>query len=155
MASVCTPVTVVTAIMDGRPHGTTVSAFSSLSLRPPMVLVALNRQSRLLRLIRTTGRFGVNVLGSGQAELALAFARSGDDRFDRVAWTTDCGLPRLPDTVAWLACEIVHAVDGGDHMIALGQVIDASHQQELDPLTYYQRAFGSYASTQETWADGS
>ncbi len=43
MAGVCTPVTVVTALDGDRPHGTTVSAFASLSMAPPMVLVALDR----------------------------------------------------------------------------------------------------------------
>src|SRR5438105_11403406 len=77
MASVCTPVSVVTAMADHLPHGTTVSAFASLSLDPPMVLVALDRGSDLLALVRRTGRFGLNVLSGAQSHLALRFARKG------------------------------------------------------------------------------
>lgn len=77
MSGVATPVSVVTAMDDGRPHGTTVSAFSSLSMQPPMVLVALDRRSELLGLITSSLRFGINVLGGGQSALALAFARKG------------------------------------------------------------------------------
>lgn len=61
MAGVCAPVTIVTTHDDG-PHGATVSAFASLSLRPPMVTVALDRASGVLARILATGRFGVNVL---------------------------------------------------------------------------------------------
>jgi flavin reductase (DIM6/NTAB) family NADH-FMN oxidoreductase RutF len=64
MAGVATPVTVVTAMSDGLPHGTTVSAFASLSMNPPMVLVSLDRGSELLSLIQESRRFGVSVLGT-------------------------------------------------------------------------------------------
>src|ERR1700690_2023691 len=72
-----TPVTVVTSHVDRRPHGTTVSAFSSLSLEPPMFLVSLGQRSDLLKTIAYPGRFGVNVLAAGQQPLATAFARKG------------------------------------------------------------------------------
>ena len=77
MAGVATPVSVVTTLTDGRPHGTTVSAFASLSMDPPMVLVSLDRGSGLLARLAVGGVFGVNVLGRDQAPLALAFARKG------------------------------------------------------------------------------
>lgn len=66
MAAVASPVAVVTAMDGRRLHGTTVSAFASVSLTPPMVLVSLDNQSQLLAIIRRTGRFGLNVLGSHQ-----------------------------------------------------------------------------------------
>ncbi|HEY1665807.1 MAG TPA: flavin reductase family protein, partial [Trebonia sp.] len=81
LARVPTPVTVVTSHIDRRPHGTTVSAFSSLSLEPPMILVSLDQNSDLLKIIEESGRFGVNVLASGQQSLATTFARKGDDKF--------------------------------------------------------------------------
>ncbi|RZB16065.1 flavin reductase [Streptomyces sp. F001] len=81
MATVASPVAVVTAMNGRRPHGTTVSAFASLSLTPPMVMVSLDTRSHLLAIIRRTGRFGLNVLGTHQAELAAAFAHSGPDKF--------------------------------------------------------------------------
>lgn len=84
MAGVCTPVSVVTALDGDRPHGTTVSAFASLSMEPPMVLVALDRKSDLLALVRGSGLFGVNVLGSEQSALATRFARKGIAKFEHV-----------------------------------------------------------------------
>src|ERR1700721_3867871 len=94
LARVPTPVTVVTSHVDRRPHGTTVSAFSSLSLEPPMILVSLDQRSDLLKIIAETGRFGVNVLPAGQRARATAFARKGADKFAHAPWKMDPGAPR-------------------------------------------------------------
>ena len=96
MADVATPVSVVTALRDGAPHGTTVSAFASLSMSPPMLLVALDRRSDLLARLEHGQPFGVNVLGAHQAGLAAAFARKGADRFDGIEWTVDSGARAWP-----------------------------------------------------------
>ena len=77
MASVGAPVSVVTTLVDGLPCGTTVNAFASLSMQPPMVLMALDLGSDLLALMRQSGGFGLNVLSSSQTGLALNFARKG------------------------------------------------------------------------------
>lgn len=150
MAGVATPVSVVTAISDGRPHGTTVSAFASLSMNPPMVLVALDRGSELLTRVRECGRFGVNVLGSTQSALALGFAKKGGTgKFDGVHWELHDDRPRLPGAPGWLACEVTSLVDGGDHVVALGTVVAAG---TLDgrPLTYHGRVFGTHAHLEES-----
>jgi len=74
MAGVCAPVTVVTTMTDGVPDGATVSSFASLSLNPPLVSVAFDRGSALLRQIQAAGRFGVNVLGHAQDLARLVYA---------------------------------------------------------------------------------
>ncbi|MFD5258271.1 flavin reductase family protein [Streptomyces bobili] len=143
MASVCTPVSVVTAMADGDPHGTTVSAFASLSMTPPMVLVSLDRRSRLLAILRETGRFGLNVLGGDQSEIALTFARKAEDRFADVAWELEGGVPRLLGS-GFVACEVESLVDGGDHVVVLGGVLSADPLAGA-PLTYHARSFGTHA----------
>jgi len=145
MAEVCTPVSVITAMDGQRPHGTTVSAFMSLSLEPPMVLVALASDSDLLRLVRATGRFGVNVLGRHQADLAQNFARKGADKFDHAEWSLAGGVPRLTGVPGWLACRLADLVPGGDHLVALGAVVDAGTADGA-PLTYHQRRFGTHTA---------
>lgn len=146
MAGVATPVSVVTSMGDGLPHGTTVSAFASLSMNPPMVLVSLDRGSDLLALVRETGRFGVNVLGADQAAVALAFAKKGGPgKFSGVPWEADHDLPRLPGAPGWLACDVADLVDGGDHVVALGIVVAAGNV-EGRPLTYHGRIFGTHAA---------
>ncbi len=150
MAAVCAPVTVVTttgatSAGEPAPHGATVSAFASLSLRPPLVTVALDRRSALLARILAAGRLGVNVLGSGDDEIALRFARAaGADRFAGVPWTLAQRLPRLDCAAAWAACELRQAVDGGDHLLLIGQVVHAESRQAA-PLVYGHRTFGTHS----------
>jgi flavin reductase (DIM6/NTAB) family NADH-FMN oxidoreductase RutF len=145
MAGVPTPVSVVTAMDGDRPHGTTVSAFASLSLVPPMLLVSLDRQSDLLKLLRAKGRFGVNVLASDQAAVAKAFAVKGATKFDGINWRPAEGLPRLDGAAGWLACSVADLVDGGDHVIALGTVLTAEAAGRT-PMTYHARSFGTHAA---------
>lgn len=144
MAGVATPVSVVTTLTDGAPHGTTVSAFASLSMTPPMVLVSLDRGSELLARLGHGSVFGVNVLGSDQAALALAFARKGSDKFTGVDWAPDAGAPRLAGSPGWLACTVSQLVEGGDHVIVLGEVQRAATTAAA-PLTYHARTFGTHA----------
>lgn len=146
MAEVATPVAVVTSLGGGLPYGTTVSAFASLSMNPPMVLVSLDRGSDLLAVVRETGRFGLNVLGASQSALALAFAKKGGTgKFSGVRWEVDSGLPRIPGAPGWLACEVESLVDGGDHVVALGTVV-AADTVAAPPLTYHARVFGTHTS---------
>ena len=150
MAAVCAPVTVVTATGatsagEPAPHGTTVSAFASLSLGPPLVTVALDRRSALLALVLGTRRFGVNVLGAGDDEIALRFARAAAaDRFDGVPWTLSRGLPRLDCAAAWAACDLTRAVDGGDHLLLIG-LVGHAESRPAAPLVYGHRAFGTHS----------
>lgn len=144
MAGACAPVTIVTAAEGGRPQGATVSAFASLSLRPPMVTVALDHRSTLLKCIRRTGRYGVNVLGHGQDDAALAFATRGIDRFAAVEWRFDHGLPRLVHAPGWLVCDLSREVRGGDHCLLLGTVV-AAESRLAAPLVYGHRVFGTHS----------
>ncbi|MFC0447416.1 flavin reductase family protein [Rhodococcus jostii] len=141
MASLCSPVTVITAMNEDTPVGATVSAFSSLSLTPPMVTVALDRRSRVLSAITATGRMGVNILGERDQELALNFATGGIDKFAQTPWHPETGLPRLLDVPGWLGCDVARIVGGGDHVIVLGYVVTLE-QQHTQTLAYRNRRFG-------------
>lgn len=146
MSGVCTPVSVVTALDGTRPHGTTVSAFASLSMDPPMVLVSLDRTSDLLAVVRRAGRFGLNVLESRQAKLAKRFARKGMAKFDGVTWELEDDLPRLAGSSGWVACTVEKFIEGGDHVVALG-LVEAADSRPLAPLTYHARTFGTHTRT--------
>lgn len=143
LGSVAVPVTVVTALREGRPHGTTVSAFCSLSLEPPLVIVSLDRGSELLRIVRQTRRFGINVLREGQQEHALRFARKGSEKFEDVDWQEDRELPRLPGAAAWIACRAERMLPGGDHVIVTGLVEHAERRPDHRPLVYRERTFAT------------
>lgn len=149
MAIVPSPVTVITTVEDGTPAGTTVSAFTSLSLDPRLVLVSLDNRSDLLRQIRHTRRFGVNLLAEGQGDLAMRFARSRADRFAETSWALDSGLPRLGDTAAWIVCELGYELPAGDHTILAGAVHDADRSGR-PALVYSDRAFGTNSALAAT-----
>jgi len=138
-ASGVTVITTVTA--DREPAGCTVSAFSSLSLDPPLVLACIDRGRYLHQLLGTAPGFAVNVLRSDQGELALTFARPGADRF---AGVISClgrhGAPLLDGAIAHIECDREALLDGGDHTIVVGRVRGlATHDGE--PLIYTRGAF--------------
>src|ERR1035437_354736 len=145
MAGVCAPVTVVTTMTDGAPFGATVSSFASLSLDPPLVSVAFDRASTLLGQIQSAGRFGVNVLGHAQGDLAMTFARRGADRFAATDWFADHGLPRLADAAGWMVCDLNRCVEGSDHLLLFGLVRSASSRPHLPPQVYAHRPFGTHS----------
>ena len=142
LASVCTPVSVVSSHHDGRPHGTTVSAFCSLSLEPPLVLVSLARSSDLLAIVTQSRVFGINVLNHGQQDLAVNFARKGMDKFDGVDWELDRGVPRIIGAATWLVCKLEQLHEGGDHLIAVG-LVEHAESGPGNPLLYRYREFGT------------
>lgn len=145
MAGVCAPVTVVTTMTQDVPHGATVSSLASLSLNPPLVSVAFDRGSALLGRIQAAGRFGVNVLGQAQDELAVTFARRGGDRFATAHWHADHGLPRLAGASGWMVCELDRSIEAGDHLLLFGLVTAASSRPGLAPLVYAHRTFGTHS----------
>jgi flavin reductase (DIM6/NTAB) family NADH-FMN oxidoreductase RutF len=108
---------------DGRPCGLTASAFTSVSLDPPLVLVCVDHAAAAHPAFETHGWFAVNMLGTGQAPLSRRFALSGGDKFVGVPYREGrAGLPILDDVVAALECRIVHRYAGGDHTIFVGEV---------------------------------
>lgn len=135
-------VTVVTALHDGRPFGTTASAVTSLSLEPPMVLICMNRESETGQAIAASGRFAINVLGEDQAEAAVRFARKGADKFDGVPVTPgEWGEPLLHEALATLECRVSEQTTGGTHHVFLAEVDRASARGGA-PLAYYRGQFG-------------
>ncbi|XVS68035.1 flavin reductase family protein [Actinosynnema sp. CA-299493] len=142
LSRVLGPVAVVTTADDtGRRWGFTGSAFCSVSLTPPLVLVCLAKTASTHTAFRSAGRFMVNVLSQEQADLARRFAKSGVDRFaaqDTV--TCELGLPGLLEASARLACSTHQLVDAGDHSILIG-LVEATHAADDVPLAYWNRGF--------------
>src|ERR1700761_2531591 len=145
MAGVCAPVTVVTTAGPDGPAGSTVSAFASLSLHPPLVSAAFGLDSSLLPHIQRTGRFGINILAHGQEDVAVRFARRGVDRFAAVPWRTDHGLPRLTAASGWAVCELYKDVEAGDHRLLFGLVTQASRRDDTAPLVYADQTYGTHS----------
>uniref|UniRef100_UPI003D8AAC11 flavin reductase family protein n=1 Tax=Gordonia sp. B7-2 TaxID=3420932 RepID=UPI003D8AAC11 len=144
MAGVCAPVTVVTTADDDGPHGATVSSLASLSLRPALLSIALDRRSSLLSRIIATERFGVNVLNSTQDDIAMTFASRDLDRFGTTPWSPSNGLPRIDAVAGWAACELWQTIEAGDHLLLIGSVTHAASEQR-PPLVYGHRTFGTHS----------
>jgi flavin reductase (DIM6/NTAB) family NADH-FMN oxidoreductase RutF len=143
MANVAAPVSVVTTHAGGMPYGTTVSAFASLSMSPPMLLISLQDGSHLLSLLSVGARLGVNVLAASQTDVATRFAARREDKFAGVDWVLEDGAPSLPDSHAWVALKVARLVPAGDHVLVLGDVIRAVSRDD-HPLTYHRRSFGTH-----------
>jgi flavin reductase (DIM6/NTAB) family NADH-FMN oxidoreductase RutF len=128
---------------DG-PAGLTTNAVTSLSLDPLLLLVCFDNASRTLATVRSARRFAVNVLRDDQEELAAVFAskRVAREKFESVTHTVAHGVPVLDDALAWVACELVDLLPGGDHTIGIGSVIDGSAAPDGDPLLFFR---GGYA----------
>lgn len=141
-----TGVAVVTTWDGEHPWGTTVNSFSSVSLRPPLVLVAFDRGRRIAPALRATGRYAVNILGEDQQALSDCFAGAPapaptHDRGELcdAAWLTGpTGLPLLQAAIASLECTIVEVHPAGDHDLYIARVDAASAVGEQPmPLLYY------------------
>lgn len=149
MGHFATGVAVVTSCRDdGSAAGLTVSAVSSVSLTPVMILVCVDRGSQTHAWIEQSGRYAVNFLEEGRGEtLARRFAESDpEDRFRGTAWHAEhTGAPVLDDALAWMDCRVSAAVPAGDHTVFLGEVLSAD-AREGTPLLYYRGGYGRFTS---------
>ncbi|MGW6454913.1 flavin reductase family protein [Streptomyces sp. NPDC055078] len=138
-----TGVSIVTTYGPEGPYGMTAAALCSLSLEPPLTLVAIANESRTLARVRAHGSFGVNVLHAHQAPLAERFARPDQgpvDRFAGLAHDRIASVPVLRRALAWLACEVQDTHPGGDHTILTGLVRATGHSDGT-PLIWHNRRF--------------
>ena len=131
-----TGVTVLTTRGDETVHGMTANAFMSVSLRPPLVLVSVDRRARMSNLLHEGTRFGVNVLEAGQAVLSDHFAGravegSSEPRFELVHDT-----PLVEGALAHLVARVVRSYWGGDHSLFLGRV-EYARYGEGEPLLFH------------------
>jgi flavin reductase (DIM6/NTAB) family NADH-FMN oxidoreductase RutF len=142
-----TGVTIVTARDGDRIHGMTVSAFTEVSLDPPLVLVCADKRSSTHPVIAAGKVFAVNVLASDQADLSNRFASKKDEasRFDGLAYEVgETGAPLIDGVVANLDCRLVAAHDHGDHVVYVGEVVDLRYH-EREPLLYHSGSYGVFA----------
>jgi 3-hydroxy-9,10-secoandrosta-1,3,5(10)-triene-9,17-dione monooxygenase reductase component len=144
MGHFATGVTVVTAAGPSGPVGMTANAVCSLSLDPLLLLVCFDNESRTLPVVRDRKRFGVNVLKSGQEDLARLFASKApeDAKFSGVAHSVHDGIPVLDGALAWVGCRLERLVPGGDHTIGIGAV-EAAEAGGGSPLLFFRGAYHS------------
>jgi 3-hydroxy-9,10-secoandrosta-1,3,5(10)-triene-9,17-dione monooxygenase reductase component len=162
MGRFATGISVVTTLENGshggqpggRPAGITVNALSSVSLEPPLVMVALDRSRFITPMVRSLGRYAVNVLGEDQQALSDCFAHApvspGREAFCGASWSPGpTGLPLLHGAIATLECTIVETFSAGDHDLFIGRVDSLSAADDEGagdgraaiPLLYFRRRY--------------
>jgi flavin reductase (DIM6/NTAB) family NADH-FMN oxidoreductase RutF len=145
MASFAAGVTIITTLdTHGNPQAVTATAFSSVSLSPPLCLVCIDKRARTYRPLLLKGCFAVNILRAEQQWLSARFASPIPDRFAEVRWSPgeSTGCPIIDGALVWMECEVVEVHSGGDHDIFLGRPA-AVKVHEGAPLVYWR---GSYSS---------
>lgn len=136
-------VTIVTACTPDGFIGMTANSFSSVSMDPPLVLWCPAKTSSRYEHFARAGHFAIHVLGAGQADIALGFARSGR-AFDGLDIEINAhGVPTIKDCLARFECETHQIHDAGDHAIMVGCVRSAAFG-EGEPLIFSQGCFRQF-----------
>ncbi len=131
-----TGVTIITTRTAEQVHGMTANAFMSVSLRPPLVLVSVDRRARMSNLLHEGVRFGVNVLEAGQASLSDHFAGRAVESAEEPRFELVHSTPLVEGALAHLVARVVRSYWGGDHSLFLGQV-EFARYGEGEPLLFH------------------
>ena len=133
-------VTVVAAFGPDGPTGATASAVCSLSLRPMLMLVCLDRDSRTLGAVREAERFSINVLCIEQRPQAEMFASKAgqEEKWATVTWHGELEVPLIEGCPATVVCERGELIPAGDHVIVTGEVLEVDYDSgAAEPLVYH------------------
>jgi len=130
----------VTVMSEGEDHGMTANWVMQAAFTPPMLVVALENDSKSLPMIRDARAFAVNVLAEGQRELAAQLGRSSRQQPYKLHTVPArpapvTGAPILTESLGWLECRFVATMPAGDHTLVLGEVVEAGLGREGQPLT--------------------
>jgi flavin reductase (DIM6/NTAB) family NADH-FMN oxidoreductase RutF len=141
-----TGVTAVAALVGGDPMGITANSFTSVSLEPPIVLIAVAHTSTTWPSLRRAARLGISVLGAHQERQGRALSARGTDRFASVQWrVTDDGAVLLEGASAWLDCSIERHIPVGDHDLVLLRVHALDADASVPPLVFHASRFRALA----------
>ena len=135
-----TGVTVITWDDGEVTRGMTANAISSLSLDPMLLLICIDKKVSAHPQLLRSSAFAVNILAEDQIEVSKAFASHGQEAMpDGVSYERGTtGAPILDNALAWIDCEIAEHVEGGDHTIFFGRVVNISiPRPEANPLLFW------------------
>jgi flavin reductase (DIM6/NTAB) family NADH-FMN oxidoreductase RutF len=136
---------VTTSDSQGRFYGITVSAFCSVSLNPPLVLICIEKSTASHYAFRESRAFIVNVLQHSQVGLSERFSAPAPDKFENVAFQPGIlGIPCLDGALANIECQISEIYEGGDHSVIIGSV-QSARVSGGEPLLYFRGRDGSLA----------
>lgn len=146
-------VTIVTTRLGDHIQGMTASSFTSVSVNPHLILIAVDDRTRSQALISESGVFAANIMHTGQIDWAKRFAGMYpeiEDRFFDIDYSTaTTGSPILPGVIGWVDCKVYDAHRAGDHIIFVGEVVEAHGSGGKPPLLYYSRQWGHFSAVPE------
>jgi len=137
-------VTIITTFdeKENRPLGITVSAFSSVSISPMLVLICVDKGAYVHDYIKSFGAFAVNILAEGQEKLSNLFASREVEKFKDVPYSiSEMNLPLLDEMLVNMECKIVSEHEGGDHTIFVGELMSVK-TSDANPLLYFHGGYG-------------
>jgi 3-hydroxy-9,10-secoandrosta-1,3,5(10)-triene-9,17-dione monooxygenase reductase component len=136
-------VTVVTTWDEVEPVGSTINAFCSVSLEPPLLLICLAHVNPIRQAVERSGVFGVNILPEGGFPIAQRFASEPlTDRFCDFGYrSAENGAPQLEAAPVFIDCALENIYPGGDHIIAVGRGVRIEHTSADLPLLYHRGQF--------------
>jgi len=138
MGRFATGVTVVTTAGKGGLGGLTANAVTSLSLDPPLVLVAVDKKAGSHAEIKANGCYAMNILASDQEELSKRFATPGPKDYSDLKWHAGVtGAPILEGAVGYVDCRLREILPGGDHDIFIGEIVAGDARDDALPLLYF------------------
>ncbi len=131
---------VVTVMSEGEDHGMTANWVMQAAFTPPMVVVAIENESKSLPMIRDARAFAINVLAAGQRDLAARLGKSSRNVPHKLKGVVTrpapvTGAPVLADGLGWVECRLVATMPSGDHTLVLGEVVEAGVEHEGKALT--------------------
>ena len=144
VSALASGVVLVTGWVGDRPWGMTVTAFTSVSVEPPTVLVSLGSETTSAGAIKATRRFGVSILAEEQLAVARLGSEPGAAKFLESFVDAGDGSSKSPvvaGALAHLDCELSEAVQIADHTILFGRVHAAHASHSGTPLLYHRRAY--------------
>lgn len=142
LGAFATGVTVITTRGEAHDFGMTATAFSSVSLDPPLVLVCVITGSTGADLIPRNGVFAANILSSSQEAISNYFASRdrprGRDAFADIPHReVVTGAPVIDGAAAYLDCRLAETHESGDHLIFIGEVVALGVDPEVEPLLFH------------------
>jgi flavin reductase (DIM6/NTAB) family NADH-FMN oxidoreductase RutF len=140
-------IAIITSRDGERDVGMTVSAFCSVSLSPPLVLVCVDHSASMHDLLLEHPKLGISIMACDHEAECRRFADKNEtQRFEGASFTRgESGVPLLDDAMACLECQLVHHCEAGDHTIFIAQV-EHGAMREGQPLLYYRGQFAQLAS---------
>src|SRR5699024_714794 len=122
MGNYPTGISIVTALdEDKNPIGLTINSLASVSIDPLLILWSIDKNVSTYHTFKQIDKFAINILSSGQANLANLFASKEENRFDYCSWVLSKNeLPIINDSLATFECETYKNVEMGDHTTLFG-----------------------------------